>query len=405
MHKLIRRTAAFLAAAVIQIYAAVGYYAWELPDSYYISSQSGFSVSSALPITAQTQPEQSRAVFSDGTVSPDIRTVSLNLFGLFPIKEAEVQEIDTPMLIPGGQPFGIKLRMDGVMIIRLGAVQSGGRSVCPAEEAGLQPGDIIHTVGGYPITSNDILREALSAAEGKPVEITYTRDDQTRTTELTPVFSSAENTYAAGIWVRDSLAGVGTVTFCDPETGSFGGLGHPVCDSDTGTCIPIGEGTACPITISSITKGTAGSPGLLQGTFLGDEPLGTLLCNNRCGVFGKLLEPLSQAEAVPMGFKQEIQEGEAEILCTISGTEPERYTIEIEEIDFGGTDSTKNMILRITDKELLEKTGGIVQGMSGSPILQNGKLIGAVTHVFVDDPTMGYGIFAENMYRFGTSGS
>ncbi len=399
----IRRAAALLAAAAIQIYAAIGYYAWKLPDSYYITSEQGLSISSVLPITAQDQQEHSRAAFS--TASSGTQTVSLQLFGIIPIKKAEVQEIETPMLIPGGQPFGIKLQMDGVMVIRLGAVSASGSTVCPAEDAGLQPGDIIHTVGGTSVTSNDTLKEAVSASEGETIEITYTREDKTCSAQLTPVFSPAEGDYTAGLWVRDSLAGVGTMTFCDPESGSFGGLGHPICDTDTGTCIPIGEGSACPITISSITKGTSGHPGMLQGTFLGEDPLGTLLCNNRCGVFGNLTVPCSEEDAVPMAFKQEITEGKAEILCTISGTEPKSYTIEIEEIDFGGTDSTKNMILHITDQELIQQTGGIVQGMSGSPILQNGKLVGAVTHVFVDDPTRGYGIFCENMYRFGTSGS
>ncbi|MBQ8688634.1 MAG: SpoIVB peptidase [Ruminococcus sp.] len=403
MHIHIRRTAALLAAAAIQIYAAVSYYAYRLPDSYYIAAGEDLSLSSALPITAQTQKPHSRAAFSQSTT--DIQSVSLELFGIIPIKDAEVQAIRTPMLIPGGQPFGIKLRMDGVMIVRLGAVAAEDGSVCPAEDAGLEPGDIIQTVNGYPITSNDILKEAFSAAEGAPVEVTFTRDGSACVTQLTPVYSLTDDSYTAGIWVRDSLAGVGTMTFYSPDTGTFGGLGHPICDADTGTCIPIGEGTACPITISSITKGVSGKPGMLQGTFLGTDPLGVLLCNNRCGVFGSLKEPFSDAEAIPMGFKQEIETGKAEILCTVSGTEPQSYTVEIEEIDFSGADSTKNMILRITDKELLQQTGGIVQGMSGSPILQKGKLIGAVTHVFVDDPTRGYGIFCENMYRFGTSGS
>ena len=206
MHIHIRRTAAFLAAAVIQIYAAVGYYAWKLPDSYYVTHENDLSVSSALPITAQVQEEQACAAFS--SESSGTRTVSLQLFGIIPIKNAEVQEIDTPMLIPGGQPFGIKLQMDGVMIIRLGTIQTEHTSICPAEEAGLKAGDIIHTVGGYTITSNDTLKEAISASDGASVEVTYTREDQTCTTELTPVFSAAEGGYAAGIWVRDSLAGV-----------------------------------------------------------------------------------------------------------------------------------------------------------------------------------------------------
>ncbi len=398
MHVHIRRTAAAIAAAAFQIYAIAGYYAWKLPDRYYVTAEHTLSLPSALPITAQHKDADALAAFY--AQPTDTETVSLRLFGIIPIKNAEVQTVDAPMLIPGGQPFGIKLRMDGVMVIRLGAVQTNFGSSCPAEDAGLLPGDIIHTVNGYPITSNAVLSETIKATEGASAEVIFTRNEETYTAELTPVFSAAENAYAAGVWVRDSLAGVGTMTFINPENGTFAGLGHPICDSETGTCIPIGEGTACPITISSITKGKAGKPGMLEGTFLSSGSSGVLTRNNHCGVFGTLNHSISAEEAVPMGFKQDIQPGKAEILCTINGTEPERYTIIIEEINYNNSESTKNMIVRITDERLLEQTGGIVQGMSGSPILQDGRLIGAVTHVFVDDPTRGYGIFAENMYAF-----
>ena len=197
----------------------------------------------------------------------------------------------------------------------------------------------------------------------------------------------------------------GTITFYEPESGSFGGLGHPICDADTGDILPFGSGEAAAVTISQVTKGVSGCAGMLQGSFSDDAPLGELLCNNRCGVFGTLYHNPSAEEAIPMALKQEIQTGAAQILCTVSGDTPKAYDITLEEIDYSGTDSTRNMTVCITDPELLEVTGGIVQGMSGSPILQNGKLVGAVTHVFVDDPTRGYGIFCENMVRYGLSGS
>ena len=187
--------------------------------------------------------------------------------------------------------------------------------------------------------------------------------------------------------------------------GSFGGLGHPVSDVDTGDILPLGSGEAGAVTISEVEKGTAGEPGMLQGSFTEEAPLGELLCNNRCGVFGKLYHNPTDAAAVPMALKQEIETGPAQILCTVEGDTPKAYDVSLEEIDYSGTDSTRNMTIRVTDNTLLEKTGGIVQGMSGSPIVQNGKLVGDVTHVFVDDPTRGYGIFCENMVRYGLCGS
>ena len=397
MLKLFRITAAIASAVLLQLCAAAGYYAWKLPDSFYITEQDGLSVSSAIPITAKPIESGTLAAFSELSFTAD--TVSLRLLGIIPIKNAEVQTIETPALIPGGQPFGIKLRMDGVMVIRLGDVCSDGKTLCPAKQAGMCARDIVETADGIPVNSNDTLRNVFSESEGKPVTIEFTRDGEELSADITPVYSAVDGCYSAGIWVRDSLAGVGTMTFYDPETDTFGGLGHPICDGDTGVCIPIGEGFACPVTISNLIKSKNGDPGMLEGTFQKGDNIGSLLSNKNCGVFGRLSSHTPDGDAIPMAFKQEIEEGKAEIICTISGEEPKRYTIIIEDIDYNGTDNTKNMVLRVTDKELLKETGGIVQGMSGSPIIQNGKLAGAVTHVFVDDPERGYGIFCENMYR------
>lgn len=400
MFKHLRIAAILLFAAAFNTVAAAGYYSWKLPDSYYISSGSELELSSFLPITADlTEEEDSLAAFYQN--SSTVNTASLKLFGIIPIKNADVEEIDTPMLVPGGEPFGIRLKMDGVMVIRLGAADTKNGTVCPAKEAGLRAGDIIESVNHQPVTSNDSLREAISAAGGESVQIEFTRNGKAYSCSLTPAYSLSDNCFTAGIWVRDSLAGIGTMTFYDPASSSFGGLGHPICDSDTGVCIPIGEGSACPVTVKDVVKGTEGDPGMLEGEFYGNNSLGAILCNNRCGVFGKLSCPLPEKEAIPMAFKQEIEKGPAEIICTVNSSEPERYSIEITDIDHNGKDNTKNMIIRITDERLIDSTGGIVQGMSGSPIIQNGKIAGAVTHVFVDDPTRGYGIFCENMYRYG----
>lgn len=402
MTQWIRRIAAITSAAVLQLYGAAVYYAWQLPDNYYIETGSQLEVDTLLHISSVPSDHVVQAA-SD--TAPAIETTALRLFGVIPIKDVEVQKIETPMLVPCGQPFGIKLRMDGAMVVGLDKIETSAGESCPAQEAGIQTGDLIQSIDGSPVTSNQTLQSAIADSAGDVVDVTLVRGEETRTCRLTPIFSVADNCYEAGIWVRDSSAGIGTITFYEPESGSFGGLGHPICDTDTGDILPLGSGEASAVTISQVIKGTSGTPGMLQGSFSGEQPLGELICNNRCGVFGKLYQNPSAETAIPMGLKQEIETGPAQILCTISGNTPQIYDVVLEEIDYAGTDSTRNMTVCVTDPDLLDATGGIVQGMSGSPILQNGKLVGAVTHVFVDDPTRGYGIFCENMVRYGLCGS
>ncbi len=402
MIKWIRCSAALAAALLIQIYAATAYYAWRLPDSYYIETGGQLQVDTVLHISAAPSEHAVQAVTKSASST---ETAALRLFGVIPIKDVEVQEIDTPMLVPCGQPFGIKLRMDGAMVVGFDRVVTAEGERCPAQEAGIQTGDLIQSVNGQDIDSNQALQSAIASSDGVPVTVELIRAEEVCTVTLSPAYSASDSCYEAGVWVRDSSAGIGTITFYEPETGSFGGLGHPICDADTGDILPLGSGEAGAVTISQVEKGTSGTPGMLQGSFTNEAPLGELLCNNRCGVFGKLYHCPANAEAMPMALKQDIETGPAQILCTVDGNTPETYDVMLEEIDYSGTDSTRNMTVCVTDNTLLDKTGGIVQGMSGSPILQNGKIIGAVTHVFVDDPTRGYGIFCENMVRYGLCGS
>ncbi len=402
MIRWIRRTAAITAAIVLQLYGTTAYYAWKLPDNYYIQTGSTLQVHTIFPLSAASVPQTVQAAAGEGSIT---ETASLKLFGMIPIKTVEIQEIDTPMLVPCGEPFGIKLRMEGAMIVGLERVETRSGQRCPAQEAGMQTGDIIQSVDGKEISSNQALQQAIEDSGGTPVTVTYTRGEVSCSCTLTPAYADDDNRYEAGIWVRDSSAGIGTLTFYDPESGSFGGLGHPVCDTDTGDIYPVGSGDASSVTITQVVKGVSGNPGMLQGEFTDSAPLGELLCNNRCGIFGTLYHNPSEAEAIPMALKQEVETGPAQILCTVSGNEPQAYDVVLEEIDYSGADNTRNMTVCVTDPALLECTGGIVQGMSGSPILQNGKLVGAVTHVFVDDPTRGYAIFCENMVRYGLCGS
>lgn len=382
---------------ILNICTISGYYAINLPDSYYVSNGEKLKLSTAFSIDAVS--DKSTASVSHMTPLQTTKT-NLRLFGIFPVKKVDVKTLEQPMLIPGGQPFGIKLLMEGVMIVGTGDVKTSSGLKSPAEKCGLKKGDIIISANGKEISANDELSEIVSESGGMPVEIVYMHNDLEKKTQLYPAFSSSEGIYRAGLWVRDSTAGIGTLTYCEPATCRFGGLGHPVCDNETGDIIPISSGETADVTINKVIRGKSGSPGELHGSFCSEMSSGVIYNNNKYGVFGELFSVNQECKLIPMGLKQDVKEGPAVIRTTIDENGPQEYDIEIENISYN-EDETKNMTIRVTDKLLLEKTGGIVQGMSGSPIIQNGKLIGAVTHVLVNDPEKGFGIFCENMYESG----
>ncbi len=327
-------------------------------------------------------------------------TASVLFTGNFSAKSARIDREEPPTLIAGGYPFGIKLLMEGVMVTDIGKVD--GIS-CPADDAGIEKGDVIISANTTPLTSNKELSRIIAESRGETVTLEILREGTPITAELSPVFSEKEKIWRSGMWVRDSIAGIGTMTFSDKATGEFSGLGHPVCDCDTGELIPLHSGEAVPVKITSVSKGRSGTPGALHGQFIGLPSYGSLTENNNCGIFGSFgktaYDRLSQPKEYALGYPEDITEGEAYILSTVNGTAPQMYSVYIEEVNCRSGDPSKNMIIRITDEKLIAETGGIVQGMSGSPIIQNDRLIGAVTHVFVADPTRGYGIFAENMYN------
>ena len=225
------------------------------------------------------------------------------------------------------------------------------------------------------------------------------RDDKNISLSINPEKCLTDNSYRIGLWVRDSSAGIGTLTFYNPESKVFAGLGHPVCDVDTGEILPLLRGEVVEVEINGIKKGKAGYPGELLGSFTNNSPIGTLDINNTSGLYGQMKTEKFENQALPLGMRQEIKTGKAYIFTTIEGDRPQKFEVTIEKIDYDESLDCKNMVIRVTDKKLIEKTGGIVQGMSGSPIIQNDKLIGAVTHVFVNNPTKGYAIFADTMYN------
>lgn len=298
------------------------------------------------------------------------------------------------MLVPMGCTVGIQMYTDGVLVVGLSATQNG-QAPSPAAKAGIMPGDLIIALGEKKIGSADEFKAEMSKLTEKPVSVTVLRNGETLQMTLNPNVNSG--TPEMGLWLRDNVSGIGTMTFYDPETGVYGSLGHGINDFESGVIMPLGRGDIFHSMVVEIKKGCAGQPGELCGDFSGRSIFGSILKNTPCGIFGILNSGQPDvAKAIPAADSDEIELGRATVLSNIKGTETEEFEIEITRVYRGNADG-RSLMICVTDKRLLEQTGGIVQGMSGSPIIQNGKLIGAVTHVMVNDPTKGFGISIEKM--------
>lgn len=306
--------------------------------------------------------------------------------GGIPIKPASAVEKERPKVTLCGTPFGIKVRANGVLVI-------SAADHSPAAEAGIRTGDVITRVNGKSVCTNAEFAEAVQGVSDK-TNIILERGGGTISVALTPENHGGK--LKVGLYVRDSAAGIGTLTFYDKETGVFGGLGHAVNDASTGDEIPLKSGEITRAEIFDVVCSKEGSAGELCGEIHSEEIIGELAQNTPCGVFGTLDYPVEGKE-YEAAFRHEVHAGKATVLTTINGEEPREYDIEIERINLFGLDGSKGMVVRITDEALLSETGGIVRGMSGSPIIQDGRFAGAVTHVLVNDPQRGYAIFAENM--------
>ena len=300
-------------------------------------------------------------------------------------------------LIPVGKAVGIKLFADGVLVVSVSPVQGTEETRSPAKECGLKEGDILLTFNGEKIRSTEHLQAMLAENGETAAELTVQRDGKTLEVTASPVVCE-DGGIRLGAWIRDSMAGVGTLTYYDPATGSYGALGHGITDVDTAQLMSLGSGSIMETTVKAVKKGEKGNPGELKGDFSVQRDVGTVTVNSDGGIFGTVSDAdfLAPGEAVPVASAEEVKPGRAVIRSTICGDEIREYEVQIVKV-YRDKDTTRNLLLRITDPELLQTTGGIVQGMSGSPILQNGKLVGAVTHVMINDPAQGYGIFAENM--------
>lgn len=338
-------------------------------------------------------------------VQPGAANLKFSLFGI-PIREVSVSVVPEMRLVPGGHAIGVRLRSEGVMVVGYSlANDAAGRPRQPGRDAGIQPGDVLLAINGQPLLSEAQTAEAINtgAATGQPLKVRFRRGSEVFERSVTPVHDTITGRYVIGLYVRDGAAGVGTLTFFDPVSGKYGALGHIITDQDTGKAIDVREGQIISATITGVKKGERGQAGEKIGAFLEEShPWGNIEKNTEFGIAGEAAaipsNPLYPTP-IPVGLMSQVHEGPAKILTVLDGTGIESFDVEIQRVMRQSAPDSKSMVIRVTDPRLLARTGGIVQGMSGSPIIQDGRLVGAVTHVFVNDPTRGYGVFIEWMLQ------
>ncbi len=313
-----------------------------------------------------------------------------------------VQVISERVLIPCGQSVGIKMNVKGVLVVGLEEIETADGIVSPAYEAGLQIGDIITRIDGIAVNYASEVSDIIHTAGAKDLELTLRRKEENLKLSIRPVKDNLSGSYKIGLWVKEKIAGIGTLSFYDPRTNTFAALGHGIYEAQTGTLLGAGDGELLPTEVKSIKEGSVGKPGEIRGVFYGNEqPFGTVKKNSSFGVYAKGtdLRLFAEAEPIVLGHRDQIEKGKACILTTIDGNRVEKFEVEITKINRQDKPESKSMEIKVTDSRLLAYSGGIVQGMSGSPIIQNNRLIGAVTHVFVNDPAKGYAIFADWMVK------
>ncbi|MBW7453321.1 SpoIVB peptidase [Paenibacillus sepulcri] len=333
-------------------------------------------------------------------------TMKLKLFGRIPFKTVKVNVVPDLRVIPGGQTIGVKVKSAGIMVVgHHQVIHANGKKISPGELAKLQLGDLIVKINGQYINEvHKVARIAEEAGAAKqPIKLTVKRGSEFFETKLSPVFDSEDKAWRLGLYIRDSAAGVGTLTFFAPDQGVYGALGHVITDMDTQTAIEVGEGQILQSNVTSINKSQSGEPGEKRAHFIKESKvLGNIERNTPFGIFGKMNELPAHSykdQSIPVAFAEEVKEGPAQLLTVVNGQKVERFDVQIVHVTHQSSPATKGMVIKITDPRLLQQTGGIVQGMSGSPIIQDGKLVGAVTHVFVNDPSSGYGCFIEWMLQ------
>lgn len=378
----------------------VFYVSKNISDEYRVINSENFFINEQIPVKMEILDFDSAGSTITNKVGSKYN-VSLKIFGVVPVGKTKVEIVDEMYVLPLGTPFGMKIYTDGVLVVNISDVDAEEGIKCPADIAGIKVGDFIISINGEKVFTNGDVASIIENSKGNPINVVIKRDNIIKTITIKPLLSKSTQTYKAGIWVRDSSAGIGTLTFFYPYNSTLCGLGHCVADTDTGKILSIGSGQVVKAEIISLVKGKKGTPGELQGRLL-NEKYGDICLNSNAGIFCTADKNFETQNLIQIALKQEIKTGQAYIYTTISGNQPKMYECNIK-INKKDSNTNQDLIVEVTDKELLATTGGIIQGMSGSPIIQNGKLIGAVTHVFVDDASKGYGIFAEKMLETAQS--
>jgi stage IV sporulation protein B len=381
----------------------------DIPKTITVFEGQDYSFQKAVPVSASLVSHKSNI-----TLEQDQNNVSLKAsehgkeemlleFAGIPIKKVDVNVLKDFKVVPGGQSIGVKLNSVGVLVVGHHLVNTEEGKKSPGEIAGIKIGDIITEINGNKIEKmTDVAPFVQNAGQsGKALDMVISRESGKFTTKLTPLKDKGENSYKLGLYIRDSAAGIGTMTFVHPQSKKYGALGHVISDMDTKKPIVVEDGQIVRSTVTSIEKGSNGDPGEKLARFSSDrEIVGNIQKNSPFGIFGVLNKELKNGimdKPLPIALSHQVKEGPAKILTVVNDDRVEEFQIEIVSTIPQKFPATKGMVIKVTDPKLLEKTGGIVQGMSGSPIIQDGKLIGAVTHVFVNDPTSGYGVHIEWM--------
>lgn len=378
---------------------------YAMPEQVLIFEEGGAVAELPYPLTIALSEECREVAWVSGESSSESSPhLVVRLFDFIPVKQIAVEQRPALKVLAGGHSIGVTMQMSGVLVVGFSAVtDTSGEEKEPARDAGVRIGDRIVTINDVMITDDKEIADLVhqSGKEGQDITIGIVRDGEEDTIICQAVFCADTQSYRIGLFVRDTAIGIGTLTFCEPIKKSYGALGHVITDSDTNEEVVCASGTIMPASVSIVHHGMAGHPGEKIGvTWEGAESWGTIEKNTSCGIYGTMsvdIENPFYPEVIPIASRSQIKEGRAEILTVVDGETIESFEIEIEKLRHQGSSEEKSMVLHVIDDDLLTRTGGIVQGMSGSPIIQDGKLVGAVTHVLVNDPTRGYGIFIENM--------
>lgn len=377
-----------------------------IPKSTILIENEELNIKTIFGITLEPQKEETVVTSSnvaDETNEVGVTNVDVKLFNSITVKTVTINVIPETTVVPVGTVSGVKLYTNGVLVVGMSEIKGiDNIKYKPYENSGIEEGDMILNINDKKITNTKDVLEVVNNSNGENLKITYSSEGETKECSITPIQTSKKE-YKIGLWIRDSAAGIGTMTYYEKSTGNFAALGHGITDVDTGGLINISNGEFLTTNIISIIKGVKGSPGKIQGTLTDGKNIGKIYKNSEFGIYGKVDNidaiNLDTSKEIKVALRNEISLGKATILCDLDNNGAKEYEIEIEKIFINNNYDNKSMLIKVTDAELLNKTGGIIQGMSGCPIIQNGKFIGAITNVLVNDPTQGYAVFGDLMIK------